>query len=91
MYMVAHQGTEGMLLLLLLVVVSGKLTHSHSMRWVVMKPIGSVGEAPVVHGHHVVCHFQPLKVNVYRERERKKEINIVCACALASNQRRFSH
>lgn len=71
MYMVAHQSAEGVLLLLMMV-GGGELTHSHSMCGMVMKPIGSIGEAPVVHGHHVVCHFQPLKVNVYRGGKKKK-------------------
>lgn len=61
MEMVAHQGTEGVrrLLLLLLVVVGWKGSHSHAMRRVVVKPTGSIREASVVHGHHVLCHFQP--------------------------------
>lgn len=58
-YVLAHQGVEGVLRLLLLVMMGArKLPHTHAVGRVVVQPIGAVGEAPVVHGHHMVCHFQ---------------------------------
>lgn len=59
MYVLAHQGVEGVLGLLLLVVMGAReLPHAHAVGRVVVQPVGAVGEAPVVHGHHMVCHFQ---------------------------------
>lgn len=57
-YVVAHQGVEGVLgLLLLMVMGTRELPHAHAVGRVVVQPIGAVGEAPVVHGHHMVCHL----------------------------------
>lgn len=62
-YMLAHQSVEGVLGLLLLLVVMGarELPHAHAVGRVVVQPVGAVGEAPVVHGHDMVCHFQSCK------------------------------
>lgn len=61
-YVLAHQGVEGVLRLLLLVMMGAReLPHTHAVGRVVVQPVGAVGEAPVVHGHHMVCHFQSCK------------------------------
>lgn len=61
-YVLAHQGVESVLGLLLLVVMGAReLPHAHAVGRVVVQPIGAVGEAPVVHGHHMVCHFQSFR------------------------------
>lgn len=62
-YMLAHQSVEGVLGLLLLLVVmrAWELPHTHAVGRVMVQPVGAVGEAPVVHGHHMICHFQSCK------------------------------
>lgn len=62
-YVLAHQGVEGVLGLLLLVVMGTReLPHAHTVGRVVVQPVGAVGEAPVVHGHHMICHFQSFRL-----------------------------
>lgn len=72
-YVLAHEGVEGVLGLLLLVVMRAReLPHAHAVGRVVVQPVGAVGEATVVHGHHMVCHFQSFRLCDFGSEHRRR-------------------
>ena len=74
-YVLAHERVEGVLGLLLLVMMralEGR-NAAQAVASVVVQPLGgAVGEAPVVHGHHMVCHFQYFRLCDFCSEHRRR-------------------